>query len=144
MMIPDNEFDRLIALGRSKGSLGIDDIKEAMPVESMTTEDLAGLVILLEEHGIAIDLDPELLRPNSGPPRPLASPADAPPPDIPSIVPDGNATIIAAPAHPAHESSESDHHDGGSGFSMDAFVYAMAFGLVLFLLAWAAWSYLIR
>jgi hypothetical protein len=135
-MIADNDFDRLVALGRRKGRLDIDDIKGTMSVEAMTTEDVAGLVILLEEHGIAIDLDPELLVPRNGPP-PLAA--------KPLFIPSGDKASFDAPtrlgqaagpvaADVPHGEAEPD------GFPIDGFVYAMAIGLVLFLLAWAAWG----
>jgi hypothetical protein len=141
-MITDNDFDRLVELGRSKGSLDIDDIKQAMPVEAMTTEDLAGLVILLEEHGIVIDLDPELLTPRNGPPplasKPLFIPLDDTAAFDPSTGLEQTAGSVAAlPDTEAHGEVEPE------GFSVDGFVYAMAIGLVLFLLAWAAWSYLL-
>jgi hypothetical protein len=142
-MITDNDFDRLVALGRSKGSLDIDDIKESMPVETMTTEDLASLVILLEEHGIAIDLDPELLLPNRGPPPLAPKPLFVPSEEMASLDPPtrlGRATEAIAAAVPDAEESDELEPDR---FSVDGFVYAMAIGLVLFLLAWAAWRYIL-
>jgi hypothetical protein len=139
-MITDNDFDRLVALGRSKGSLDLDDIKETMPVETMTTEDLASLVILLEEHGIAIDLDPELLIPAGGPPplapNPLFIPsADTASFEAPKTPGEAAESLPAAPHAAPHDESEPE------GFSVDRFVYAMAIGLILFVLAWAAWGY---
>jgi hypothetical protein len=141
-MITNNDFDRLVALGRSKGSLDFDDIKESMPVETMTTEDLASLVILLEEHGIAIDLDPELLLSNKGPPplaqKPLFNPAEDTAAFDPSTgLEQAAGSVAALPHEEAHSDAEPE------GFSVDGFVYAMAIGLVLFLLAWAAWRYIL-
>jgi hypothetical protein len=143
-MISDNDFDRLIELGSRKGRLDIDDIKEMMPVETMTTEDLAGLVILLEEHGIAIELDPELLMPGNWPPPPTPEPLFIPSEGKRAFEPPASSTqrseSIAddVPHVEAHGEAET------GGFSIDLFIYAMAGGLVLFLLAWAAWGYLIR
>ncbi len=141
-MIPDNEFDRLVELGRRKGSLDIDDIKQEMPIDSMTTEDLAGLVILLEEHGISIDLDPELLLPNRGTATILGlQPVVLPAAEAPSIVPVDASDRVLTPGPAAAERHEPVEKER-SGFSVDVFVYAMAIGLILFLLAWAGWGYL--
>jgi hypothetical protein len=143
-MISDNDFDRLIELGRRKGRLDIDDIKEMMPIDTMTTEDLAGLVILLEEHGIAIELDPELLIPGNWPPPPAPEPLFIPSEEKRAFEPPASSAdradsvAAAAPHAEGHGEAETE------GFSIDLFVYAMAGGLVLFLLAWAAWGYLIR
>jgi hypothetical protein len=145
-MISDNDFDRLVALGRRKGSLDLDDIKHEMPVEEMTTEDLAGLIILLEEHGIAIDLDPELLLPRKASPTILSGqPVILPPSELPPIVPIQMDTGTAHSTPRAVEHAEEARDDDGRhGFSVDIFVYAMAVGLILFLMAWAAWAYFLR
>jgi hypothetical protein len=142
-MISDNDFDRLIALGRHKGSIDVDDIKEMMPVETMTTEDLAGLVILLEEHGIAIDLDPELLIPGNWPPPLAPKPLFIPTEETNAFEPTAPLAEAEEPTAAAIPYPEVQTEPATDRFSMDRFVYAMAIGLVMFLLAWAAWSYLL-
>jgi hypothetical protein len=110
----------------------------------MTSEDLAGLMILLEEHGIMIDIDPVLLLPNADA-RPLPLPrgqVGLPPVGAPSLAleaPDDGLVVQPRPA-PVPD----DPPATPDGFSIDRFVYAMAIGLVIVLLAWAAWSYILH
>ena len=60
-MISATAFDRLMQLGRRRGVLEIDDIRQALPVDTMTIEDLADIVERLEMAGISVDIDPALL-----------------------------------------------------------------------------------
>lgn len=55
-------FDRLMQLGRS-GGLEIDDIRHALPVDTMTVEELADVLARLEQAGISVEIDPALLTP---------------------------------------------------------------------------------
>lgn len=60
-MISATAFDRLMQLGRRRGILEIDDIRQALPVDTMTIEDLADIVERLEMAGISVDIEPALL-----------------------------------------------------------------------------------
>ena len=59
--IDRNSLERLIALGRQKGGLTNQDLEEALPVDHMSAEDIALMVVHLEEAGIPVDLDDTLL-----------------------------------------------------------------------------------
>ena len=63
-MISTTTVDRLIQLGRRRGGLVIDDIGQALPVNTMSTEELADVLARLEEAGISVEIDPALLTPH--------------------------------------------------------------------------------
>jgi Sigma-70 factor, region 1.1 len=63
-MISTTAVDRLIQLGRRRGGLQIDDIRQALPVDTMTIEELADVVARLEEAGIAVEIDAGMLTPH--------------------------------------------------------------------------------
>ncbi|MEE8627105.1 MULTISPECIES: RNA polymerase sigma factor region1.1 domain-containing protein [Methylobacterium] len=65
-------LDRLIALGRSRGELTPDDLRRALPVDRMSAEDIALVLIELEEAGIAVDPD-EILLQGGGTPLPAGA-----------------------------------------------------------------------
>lgn len=63
-MISAKVFDRLVELGRQRGTLQSDDIRQALPVETMTTEEIVDVVTRLEDAGITVEIDPALLTPH--------------------------------------------------------------------------------
>jgi Sigma-70 factor, region 1.1 len=62
-MIPKKALDYLMQLGRQRGALEIDDIRQVLEVDTMTTEELADVVARLDEAGIPVEIDPALLAP---------------------------------------------------------------------------------
>jgi hypothetical protein len=62
--IDRNSLERLIALGRRNGGLTNQDLAEALPVNDMSAEDIALVVVHLEEAGISVDLDETLMSPH--------------------------------------------------------------------------------
>jgi hypothetical protein len=60
-------LDRLISLGRERGHLTTEDLRASLPVERMSAEDIALVVIHLEETGVSVELEDSLLTPRSGP-----------------------------------------------------------------------------
>ena len=62
-MVSITALDRLMQLGQRRGGLGIDDIRQALPVDTMTTEELADVLARLEEAGISVEIEPTLLTP---------------------------------------------------------------------------------
>ena len=92
MPIDRSTLDRLVAEGRAKGQLTNEDLAAALPIGTMDPDDIALVVVHLEEAGIPVELDESLLtgqpsRPSEGvrrvefmaPEGPLASPSPAPP-----------------------------------------------------------------
>jgi hypothetical protein len=53
-MISTTAVDRLMQLGRQRGGLEIDDIRQALPIDTMTIEELADVVARLEEAGAGL------------------------------------------------------------------------------------------
>jgi hypothetical protein len=54
-------LDRLVALGRSRGMLTVQDLKDHLPVEDLSADTIALVVAHLEDAGIAVELDDNLL-----------------------------------------------------------------------------------
>lgn len=74
-MISTAAFDRLMHLGRQPGGLKIDDIRQALPIDTMAIEEIADVVARLEEAGISVEVDAGLL---TSRPRKRTSPAAKP------------------------------------------------------------------
>jgi sigma-70-like protein len=74
MLDLEAEIGRALTLGRRRGSLSTDEIAALLPLDRMTPEEIAEVVLRLEDGGVEVDLDPAFLRPRSDrPERPLAS-----------------------------------------------------------------------
>jgi hypothetical protein len=59
--IDRNTLERLIALGRQRGILTNRDLQEELPIGIMSAEDIALVVVHLEEAGVPVDLEESLL-----------------------------------------------------------------------------------
>jgi Sigma-70 factor, region 1.1 len=64
-------LDRLIALGRQQGHLTNEDLQINLPIDSMSAEDIALIVVHLEEMGIPVELEDRLVTPH---PQPAPAP----------------------------------------------------------------------
>lgn len=60
-------LDHLISLGRERGHLTTEDLKASLPIETMSTEEIASIVVHLEETGVPVELEDALLSPNPKP-----------------------------------------------------------------------------
>ncbi len=60
-MISKTPLDDLMQLGRQRGALEIDDIRQVLEVDTMPPEELADVVVWLDEAGILVEIDPVLL-----------------------------------------------------------------------------------
>ena len=58
---PDGTLRELAALGQLRGSLTIEDIRDALPIDLMTEDDVVRVVAYLEEKGVEVLVDPSLL-----------------------------------------------------------------------------------
>lgn len=130
-------LDRLVALGRSQGWLGPDDLRRALPVDRMSAEDIALVLIELEEAGISVDPDEALLR--TGRPLPPAGTvrlpepgAEAPPPPAPEAPPAATAPPAPKPRDAAAPAARGGAHR--------AVIWAGLAALVLALLVLALWA----
>ncbi|HZH53055.1 MAG TPA: RNA polymerase sigma factor region1.1 domain-containing protein [Microvirga sp.] len=73
--IDQSIFEGLISLGRQRGGLTNEDLRRALPIGAMSAEDIALVILQLEESGIPVDLDESLLMAasrNTASPRPSA------------------------------------------------------------------------
>jgi hypothetical protein len=61
--MPTDAFERLLQLGRERGRLQLEDVKQILPVDSIPVEELANILVRLEQAGIAVELDDDLLVP---------------------------------------------------------------------------------
>jgi len=99
--LDSNTLDRLITLGRERGHLTTEDLRASLPVESMSPEDIALIVIQLEETGVPVELDESLLSPD---PKPVSMPrqsAEIIPFPGPGARPKPSKTKPLQPAKPA-------------------------------------------
>lgn len=62
-MIDSDTLARLITVGRQKGHLTNLDLETVLPVETMSAEDIALVVVHLEDAGVPVELDETLLAP---------------------------------------------------------------------------------
>ena len=75
-IIPKETLERLIALGRDRGHLTTQDLVGALPVETMAPDEIALVVVHLEEAGGPVELDEALLAPGPHAPTKRAAPAE--------------------------------------------------------------------
>ncbi|GJD53382.1 hypothetical protein OPKNFCMD_6157 [Methylobacterium crusticola] len=98
-------LDRLIDLGRRQGELTSEDLRRALPVARMSPEAIALVLIELEEAGIVVEPDEDLLEPGralpSLPPGAALRDREPSPPPPPPPRAGAPATPGAAPAAPA-------------------------------------------
>jgi hypothetical protein len=69
--LDSNTLDRLISLGRKQGQLTIQDLETNLPIHSMSTDEIALIVVHLEEAGVPVELDDSHITPNA---KPLQAP----------------------------------------------------------------------
>ena len=63
MSVDSNAKALLVAIQRRQGHVTLADIKSILPIESMTSEEIGLTIVQLEDAGINIEVDKELLRP---------------------------------------------------------------------------------
>ncbi|AWB20731.1 hypothetical protein DA075_07190 [Methylobacterium currus] len=133
-------LDRLVTLGRSQGGLTPDDLRRALPVDRMSAEDIAMVLIELEEAGIPVDPDDSLL---SGRPLPPAGTVRLPEPEpkpaegaAPALESPPAATAAPAPA-PRPRAAAPGPAGGGAH---RAVAWAGLAALVLALVVLALWA----
>ncbi|MBM6583710.1 RNA polymerase sigma factor region1.1 domain-containing protein [Microvirga sp. BT689] len=69
--LDSNTLDRLISLGRKQGQLTVQDLETNLPIHSMSTDEIALIVVHLEEAGVPVELDDSLVTSNA---KPLQAP----------------------------------------------------------------------
>jgi hypothetical protein len=59
--LDDTTLDHLISLGRQRGHLTTADLHASLPIVSMRTEEIAHVIVQLEESGINVELEDRLI-----------------------------------------------------------------------------------
>jgi hypothetical protein len=70
----ESAIRRLQEIGRQQGHLTLEQVKSLLPVDEMTPDELGRALLRLEEAGVEVELDEDLMRPrpdaSSGPSSP--------------------------------------------------------------------------
>jgi Sigma-70 factor, region 1.1 len=137
-MISTTAFDRLVQLGRQRG-LKIDDIREVLPIDTMTVEEIADVVVRLEDAGISVDVDAGLLTPHH---RTVAVPQAKPTPEL--ALRSEQRTIndhLASSIKAARENSHSPREPARPHSQKSGTIFVIAAALILILLALVIWRF---
>ena len=65
-----HDYERLVQLGKQQGGLRIDDLQRVLDVERLSVDELSDMLIRLEAAGVSVEIDPEMLAPESRVARP--------------------------------------------------------------------------
>ena len=63
MSVNEATLTELINLARQRGSISMEDLRKALPIDSMTFEDISDVLVRLDEAGFDLEGDPVLLLP---------------------------------------------------------------------------------
>jgi hypothetical protein len=138
-MISTAPLDRLIQLGRRRGGLEIDDIRQVLPVDTMTTEELADVLARLEEAGISVEIDRALLTPR----RQKISLPEGGPATVPSrhsdraTTADARLSGLALSIKAGRENSYRPREPARTSVKISGTIFVVVAALVLFLFALA-------
>jgi hypothetical protein len=99
-LIDKDVLDRLVARGRQRGHVTTDDLRQALPVGAMSADEIALVVVHLEDQGVPVELDESLTAPHPGP---RSVPPEAPELALPSGGPE------PTPARGSHDTSAGLH-----------------------------------
>ncbi len=104
-------LDRLIALGRATGRISSDELRAHLPTATMTAEDIALVVLELEESGVEVEFEGPLE--TAGRPSPVRPVAELPPlPTAPAVAASPAPTVRAA--DPSASTSSAAPRSGAS------------------------------
>jgi hypothetical protein len=142
-MIPATALEYLMRLGRQRGALDIDDIRQVLQVDTMSMEDLADAVARLEDAGVPVEIDPALLaRRRDGTSPQEATLASVPiqrseqaaeASDRPSTL---SSSIRTARGHLSASTRPTGKHAQGS-----AVIFVLAAALILLILVLGLWHF---
>jgi hypothetical protein len=142
-MISTTAVDQLMQLGRRRGGLQIDDIRQVLPVDTMSIEELADVVARLEEADISIEIDAGMLTPHG---RKMT---------LPNLNPTTEPTRHKQPATTAHagllglassmkaarENSHPRRRPARTYVQKSGTIFVVAAALTLLLLALVVWRF---
>jgi Sigma-70 factor, region 1.1 len=135
-MISTSAFDRLMQLGRQHDGLKTDDLRQALPIDTMTVEEIADVVARLEDAGISVDVDAGLLTPHH---RKIILPqAEATPLSLRSEQATINAHL-ASSIKAAKENSYRTREPARPHLQKFGTIFVVAAALILILLGLVVW-----
>jgi Sigma-70 factor, region 1.1 len=142
-MISTTAVDRLMQLGRRRGGLQIDDIRQALPVDTMTIEELADVVARLEEAGIAVEIDAGMLTPHR---RKMTLPEVNPTPEPTrrserAMTAHARLLGLASSMKAARENSHRTRGPAPTYVQKYGTIFVVAAALILLLLALVVWRF---
>jgi hypothetical protein len=133
MPIDRSTLDRLVAQGRAKGQLTNEDLAAALPIASMDADDIALVVVHLEEAGIAVELDESLLTGQPSRPPEATRHVEFVSPDSLAERPSPARPHLSAGAPSASEARPGDVPASGSGPSVHRAVVLAGLAVVALL-----------
>lgn len=111
MAIDETAYTRLEEIGRRERRVTTDDMRRLLPIDRMSSADLAGVIERLERAGIEVDVDPVLLRPRGD----TGEPNDAGVVDIATYAAPAVSAPGVRPSTPRDLADMGDpHHHHGS------------------------------
>jgi len=142
-MISTAVFDRLVQLGRRRGALQSDDIRQALPVDAMTTEEIVDVVTRLEDAGIAVEIDPALLTPRHRkmPSQVTKTTAEPSPNSARPAASDGRISGLESSITAARKSSSQTTVPVGKFVKPSGTTFVFVVALILLILALAVWRF---
>lgn len=143
-MIRTTAFDRLVQLGRRQGGLKIDDIRQALPIDDMTIEEIADMVARLEEVGISVEIDAGLL---TRPHQKTALPDETPTPELSrhnerATKSHTRLLRLASSIKAARKDSHRTPRPARKYVQKSGAIFVIAAALILLLLALGVWRFL--
>ena len=142
-MISQEIFDRLAEQGRRRGGLKTDDIRQVLPIESMTAEELVDMLTRLEAAGIAVEIDPALLKPRhrQNTPQPTKSAAPTAPQGVPPAADDPRLSELGSSIKSVRGSTHLPPEPAGTFGKLPGTVLFWMAALMLIVLALAVWHF---
>ena len=131
-------------MGRQRGGLDIDDIRRALPVDTMSIEELSDVLAHLEEAGIPVEIDSVLLTPR----HPRVTLREVKPTTEPSrrsertTTAQDRLTILASSIKAARENSSRTPGSARPYVQNSGTVIVIAAALILTLLALVVWRFI--
>ena len=129
-------LDRLTEIGRQRGRVTIEDIRTIVPLDALSVTELAQILARLEEAGVTIDIDPQLLASDGKMPLPSAHELPLPENKAASA-PMDRFEILARSIQAARETSTTLNSPEAVGGPATGYLW-MVVGVVLLLLV-AVW-----
>jgi MFS superfamily sulfate permease-like transporter len=143
-MISRTDLDRLKEISRQRGRLGIADLQQALPVDTMSIEELSDVLVQLEEAGIPVEIDPALLTPRHR----RETLHDVKPATEPSrhrertTTARDRLTVLASSIKAARDDSSRMPEPARPYVQKSGTIFVVAAALILILLALLAWRFI--